>query len=52
MYLDYSTLEFDRDGIPEVPELMLKTLGGKTIGIIPGVHNLKFNIKLQKQKPT
>ena len=45
MYLDYSKLEFDRDGNPETPELVLKTLSDKVIGIIPGVHNLKLNIK-------
>jgi len=45
MYLDYSKLEFDRNGNPETPELLLKTLGDKVIGVIPGVYNLKFNIK-------
>lgn len=45
MYLDYSKLEFDRDGNPEMPELVLKTLGDRVIGVIPGVHNLKLNIK-------
>lgn len=45
MYLDYSKLEFDRDGNPETPELVLKTLCDKVIGVIPGVHNLKMNIK-------
>lgn len=45
MYLDYSKLEFDKYGNPEMPELVLQTLGGKVIGTIPGVHNLKFNIK-------
>lgn len=45
MYLDYSKLEFDRYGNPEMPELVLQTLGGKVIGTIPGVHNLKLNIK-------
>lgn len=45
MFLDYSKLEFDQYGNPEVPELMLQTLGGKAIGTIPGVHNLTINIK-------
>lgn len=45
MYLDYSKLEFDRDGNPEVPELVLRTLSDKVIGVIPGVCNLKLNIK-------
>ena len=44
MYLDYSKIEFDRDGNPEMPELMLKTLSDKVIGVIPGVHKLKLNI--------
>lgn len=48
MYLDYSKLEFDRDGLPETPELALKTLGDKMIGTIPGVYNLKFNIKFSE----
>ena len=37
MYLDYSKLEFDADGIPETPELVLQTMSEKVIGIIPGV---------------
>lgn len=45
MYLNYSKLEFDHDGNPETPELMLKTLSDKVIGVIPGVHNLKLHIK-------
>ncbi len=48
MYLDYSKLEFDRDGNPETPELVLKTLGDKMVGVIPGVHNLKMNIKFSE----
>ena len=45
MYLDYSKLAFDADGRPEYPELILQTMGGKTIGTIPGVSNLKMRIK-------
>ncbi len=45
MYLDYSKLEFDRDGLPETPQLVLKTLGDHMIGTIPGVYNLRLNIK-------
>lgn len=45
MFLDYSKLPFDKDNIPEKPALVLKTLDGKTIGPIPGVYNLKLNIK-------
>lgn len=48
MYLDYSKLEFDADGIPETPELVLQTMSEKVIGIIPGVHNLKLNIKFSE----
>lgn len=48
MYLDYSKLAFDQNGRPEVPELLLKTLGDRTIGTIPGVHNLKFHIKFSE----
>ena len=48
MYLDYSKLEFDSDGLPETPELVLKTLGDKMIGIVPGVFNLKLNIKFSE----
>ena len=48
MYLDYSKLEFDKDGIPETPQLVLKTLAEGTIGVIPGVSNIKLNIKFSE----
>lgn len=48
MYLDYSKLEFDAYGRPEVPELVLKTLSNRTLGILSGVHNLKFNVKFSE----
>ncbi len=48
MYLDYSKLAFNADGNPVTPELVLKTMGEETIGIIPGVHNLKLNIKFSE----
>ena len=48
MYLDYSKLEFDNDGNPETPVLILKTLDEQMIGVIPGVHNLHLNIKLSE----
>lgn len=48
LYLDYSKLEFDIHGLPEVPQLVLKTLGDQMVGVIPGVHNLKFNIKFSE----
>lgn len=48
MYLDYSKLEFDKDGILESPELVLKTMNEETIGVIPGVSNLKLGIKFSE----
>lgn len=48
MYLDYSKLEFDANGIPETPELVLKTMSEETIGTIPGVSNLRFEIKFSE----
>ena len=48
MYLDYSKLEFDADGFPETPDLLLTTLGEDIIGTIPGVHNLRLNIKFSE----
>lgn len=48
MYLDYSKLEFDLDGNPEVPQLALQTLAGETIGAIPGAYNIKMRIKFSE----
>lgn len=48
MFLDYSKLEFDAFGRPEVPELQLQTLAGDVIGVLPGITNLKFNIKFSE----
>lgn len=48
MYLDYSKLDIDANGLPEVPQLVLKTLGDKTVGVIPGVYNIKLNIKFSE----
>lgn len=48
MYLDYSKLEFDANGIPETPELVLKTMSEETIGVIPGVNNLTINVKFSE----
>ena len=48
MYLDYSKWEFDSYDRPEVPELVLQTLSSEELGIISGVTNLKFNIKLSE----
>lgn len=48
MFLDYSKIEFDQNGRPEVPELVLQTLSKKTIGVIPDVSDLRFNIKFSE----
>lgn len=48
MYLDYSKITFDKNGNPETPDLILKTLGNKMVGIIPGVFNLKINVKFSE----
>ena len=48
MYLDYSKLALDANGIPETPTLVLQTLSGETMGVIPGVSNLKMNIKFSE----
>lgn len=45
MYLDYSKLVFDKDGTPEAPTLVLKTMHEETIGTIPGIYNLKISVK-------
>ena len=42
MYLDYSRL---KSGRVRQPVLRLKSLAGKTLGSIPFVHNLKFDIR-------
>lgn len=48
MYLNYAKLALNESGIPETPVLMLKTLSNETIGVIPGVFNLKMNIKFSE----
>lgn len=48
MYLNYAKLALNESGIPETPTLVLKTLGEKTIGVIPCVYNLKMNIKFSE----
>lgn len=48
MYLDYSKLQFDSFGRPEVPELVLQTLSGKDIGILPYISDLHFSIKFSE----
>ena len=48
MYLDYSKLEFDQNGVPEQPVLVLKTMHGDIIGPITGAYNLKMSIKFSE----
>ena len=48
MYLDYSELALDANGIPEPPALILRTLSDETMGVIPGANNLKLKIKLSE----
>ena len=48
MHLDYKNLDFDKDGIPEQPELVLKTMDDDVIGTIPGIFDLKLNIKFSE----
>lgn len=48
MKLNYAKLEFDSSGRPEVPELLLQTLSGASIGVLSGVTDLKFNIKFSE----
>lgn len=45
MYLNYSILPTNANGALEPPELVLQTLAGDTIGVIPGVSELKMNVK-------
>ena len=48
MLLDYSKIPFDHYGRPETPTLFLQTLGGDTLGIIPGVSNLTIRVKFSE----
>ncbi len=48
MVLEYSQLEFDLFGRPEKPELMLQTLSGEAIGLLPNVSNIKLNVKFSE----
>ncbi len=48
MVLDYAKLTLDKDGNPEEPALVLKTMGEETIGVIPGVSGLKLHIKFSE----
>lgn len=48
MYLDYSKLEFDKDGRPEMPVLLLQTKAGNTIGTLSNVANLTVNVKFSE----
>lgn len=44
MYLDYSKITLDANGVPVPPVLRLQTLSGNTLGILNGVTDLSFNI--------
>lgn len=48
MYLNYASLGVDERGIPETPVLLLETMSKEAIGTIPGVCNLKMNIKFSE----
>lgn len=49
MVLDYSQLKLDSNGRPEKPELMLETMDGRVIGVLPScVHDLHFNVKFSE----
>lgn len=48
MYLNYRQLAFDAEGRTETPELELRTLGGDVIGTLPGVSELKLNVKFSE----
>lgn len=48
MYLNYSKLTLNDNGIPETPQLVLQTLNAESIGVIPGVFNLKINVKFSE----
>jgi hypothetical protein len=48
MFLDYSKIEFESSGRPEMPELQLQTLSRDIIGILGGVSDLRFNIKFSE----
>ncbi len=48
MILNYKDISFDSDGLVEKPELMLKTLAGDTIGIIPFVSDLRITVKFSE----
>ena len=48
MKLNYADIPFDAEGRVEVPELMLRTLHGETIGLIPGAAEIDIHIKLSE----
>ena len=48
MYLDYSKLALNTSGMPEHPTLLLQTMAGEAIGVLPGVYDLKLNIKFSE----
>lgn len=44
MYLDYSKIVLSTDGVPVCPSLWLQSLSGHNLGVLHGVHDLKFKI--------
>ena len=48
MYLDYTKIKFDSMGRPEVPDLLLQTMSGRSIGFLDNVLNLKLTIKFSE----
>ena len=48
MKLNYADIPFDAEGRVEIPELMLCTLSGDVIGLIPGAGSIELNIKLSE----
>lgn len=48
MVLDYSKLEFDSYGRPEIPELMLQNLSGESLGVLKNVTDLKLHVKFSE----
>lgn len=48
MNLNYSKLPFDSYDKPEVPELLLQTMAGDSIGILSNVSDINFSIKFNE----
>ncbi len=48
MLLNYSDIPFDSEGRVEMPELMLRTLHGETIGLLHGAAHIEMDVKLSE----